>query len=112
MGAEIGTCGTSLVASIGRSRTAVRVAAYHVVFNIASVIVGLSFFVPFAQFAGSLAPGAGMQHQIANAHVLFNAIGAVGALMFTGTSAELLRKMIPDRYIEAPADALAAPSGF
>jgi phosphate:Na+ symporter len=111
MGAEIGTCGTSLIASIGRSRTAVRVAAYHVVFNIASVIVGLIFFLPFVALIQSFAAGVAMQHQIANAHVLFNTIGATAALFFTDTSAALLRKMIPDAQPQTAPGAIPATSG-
>jgi phosphate:Na+ symporter len=112
MGAEIGTCGTSLIAAIGRSRTAVRLAAYHVAFNVLSVIVGLIFFTPFVRLVASLAPSAGVEHQLANGHVLFNTIGAVVALMFTGIAADLLRWAIPDPQREAPAGAVAAPSSL
>lgn len=111
MGAEIGTCGTSLLASIGRSRTAVRVAAFHVAFNVASVAAGLALFEPFTRLVTAIPPAA-PSHQIANAHVMFNALGAVAALAFVRTAAAAMRKLIPDPPQEQYPQALAEPSSI
>jgi phosphate:Na+ symporter len=112
MGAEIGTCGTGVIASIGRSRTAVRVAVFHVLFNVASVVAGLVLFVPFVALVNSFAAGAALPHKLANAHVLFNSIGAGVALLFTQTSAAVLRKLVPDPGTGAMSAPVAAASGI
>ncbi|MCB1828735.1 MAG: Na/Pi cotransporter family protein, partial [Gammaproteobacteria bacterium] len=44
-GANIGTCVTAMLASIGKPREAVRAAAVHVLFNVAGVIIWF-FFIP------------------------------------------------------------------
>ncbi|MGI6101479.1 MAG: Na/Pi cotransporter family protein, partial [Bacillota bacterium] len=48
-GANIGTCVTALLASIGTSRTAKRTAVAHVVFNSVGTVVFLLFRQPFTQ---------------------------------------------------------------
>lgn len=111
IGAELGTCGTSAIASIGRSRTAVRVAAFHVLFNVASVVMGLILFAPFVSLVNAFAGGAAMPQKIAHAHVLFNSIGACAAVLFTRTSSALLRKLIPDRIAAGTAEAVPGASG-
>jgi Na+/phosphate symporter len=38
LGAEIGTCADTLLATIGRSRAAVKAGVFHLLFNVVSVI--------------------------------------------------------------------------
>ncbi len=42
LGAEIGTCADTLVATIGRNREAIRAGIFHLLFNIFTVIIGVS----------------------------------------------------------------------
>jgi phosphate:Na+ symporter len=95
LGAEIGTCADTLVASIGRSAAAVRAGLFHLVFNVASVAVGIALVGPLAALAASTA-GAPAQ-QIANAHVIFNVVGALAFLPLVRTAAAMLERVVPGR---------------
>ena len=80
LGAEIGTCADTLVATAGRSRAAVKAGLFHLLFNIASVGVGIALLGPLQAVAAWSAEDTGQR--IANAHVLFNIAGALIALPF------------------------------
>ena len=108
LGAEIGTCADTLVASAGRSRAAVRLGLFHLLFNIASVLVGVALVDALAAFATATADGAGQR--IANAHVLFNVAGALAALPFTGPAARALDALLPDRAPGPPCQSAVASS--
>jgi len=82
MGAEPGTCADTLVASIGRSRAALRTGLFHLVFNVFSIGLGLLLIDPFTALIKILSAGAPAGRQLANAHVLFNVIGV--ALVVAG----------------------------
>ncbi|WP_027407848.1 Na/Pi symporter [Anoxybacteroides tepidamans] len=81
LGANIGTCVTGLLASIGASREAKLTAYTHLWFNV--VGVGLFYFWihPLAAFVGLLTPKPDVQ--LAHVSVLFNVICSVVALPFT-----------------------------
>lgn len=95
LGAEIGTCSDTLMATIGRSRAAVRAGIFHLAFNIVTVTAGVALIEPLAALARWSSGEA--QHQIANAHVAFNAAGALALLWFTPLCARLLERLVPDR---------------
>lgn len=95
LGAEIGTCFDTLVASIGRSRAAVRIGLFHLLFNIVTVTIGVLAIEQLAGFARWSASGTGQQ--IANSHVLFNIAGALLVLPFTGWIAQALERVLPNR---------------
>jgi phosphate:Na+ symporter len=110
-GANIGTCVTAMLASIGKPREAVRAAAVHVLFNVAGVVLWFMFIPQLAHLVTWLSPshpelsgvdrlGAETPRQIANAHTIFN---VANTLIFIGLStqfARLVERMIPDRSIE------------
>jgi phosphate:Na+ symporter len=95
LGAEIGTCADTLVATLGRSREALRAGVFHLAFNVASAAVGLAFVAPLARLAQSL--GGDAARQIANAHVAFNVLGVVAALLVLGPAARALERLLPAR---------------
>jgi phosphate:Na+ symporter len=97
LGAEIGTCADTLVATVGRSAEAVRTGVFHLLFNIGTVILGVIFAVQLAGAAQWLAFGADVPRQIANAHLLFNVLGVVLVIGFTPWIARGLERLIPDR---------------
>jgi phosphate:Na+ symporter len=76
LGAEIGTCLDTLLASVGRSREAIRAGVFHLVFNLITVAIGVSLAESIATVAVWL-PGDSVSRQIANAHVFFNTAGAL-----------------------------------
>lgn len=94
LGAEIGTCADTLVATIGRSRPALRAGVFHLSFNLVSVAVGLALLGPLAALA--TATSGVVAQQIANAHVAFNVGGAVIFLLLTPWIARALEWLIPD----------------
>jgi phosphate:Na+ symporter len=106
MGAEIGTCADTLLATLGRSRAALRTGIFHLAFNIASVACGLMLFPAFVTVVRWMSANASVAHQIANGHVLFNTLGVVLFAWWTRPVARLLCKLIPDLppLVGEPAD--------
>lgn len=97
MGAELGTCADTLVASVGRSRAALRTGLFHLAFNIVSIITGLLLIVPFTQLVTWVSAGANPERQLANAHVLFNVIGVVAIAALVPFIADRLEQWLPDK---------------
>jgi phosphate:Na+ symporter len=97
LGAEIGTCADTLMASIGRSRDAIRAGVFHLGFNIVSVVIGLIFYRQLASLAVFLSPDAGAARHVANAHVLFNISGVLLFAWFTSPIANVLKRIVPGK---------------
>lgn len=95
LGAEIGTCADTLIATIGRSRAAVKAGIFHLVFNLCSVALGVLLIDRLAAFGAMTATDTGQR--IANAHVLFNVAGALIVLPFVGVVAGWLDRLVPER---------------
>jgi phosphate:Na+ symporter len=104
LGAEIGTCADTLMATIGRSREAVRVGVFHLLFNIITVSIGVAFAHPFTSLVTYISAGAGLSRQIANAHVLFNVTGVALFIGFVAPISKILQRFIPDKEERLPAD--------
>ncbi len=98
LGAEVGTCADTLLASIGRSVDAFRTAIFHLLFNVMTVSIGLIFANQLAAAGQWLAFGSdNAGRQIANAHVLFNVAGALAFVGLVPMVAKILERFIPDR---------------
>ena len=95
LGAEVGTCADTLVATIGRGRPALRTGVFHLLFNVVSATLGIIFAPLLVQLVLSVS-GEGVGRQIANAQILFNLIGVVAVIPFLPIVAQLLQKLIPD----------------
>ena len=107
-GANIGTCVTALLASIGKPREAVRAAFVHIFFNIGGVLLWVMLIDDLAELVRWLSPtypdlsgvdrlGAEVPRQIANAHTFFNVMNTLVFLGFTTQIARMTEKLIPDR---------------
>jgi phosphate:Na+ symporter len=98
-GANIGTCVTAGLASIGTSREAKRVALAHVIFKIAGVLLFIFWIPKFAHLIRSITAlsGSGAARQIANAHTLFNVGLGVVFLPLTSLFAKLIEKVMPSK---------------
>ncbi|NNK86050.1 MAG: Na/Pi cotransporter family protein, partial [Desulfobacterales bacterium] len=98
-GANIGTCITAGLASIGTSRDAKRVATAHVIFKIAGVLLFVFWIPSFADFIRLLAErfGSGTARQIANAHTIFNVTLALLFLPFTEYFSNFIIKILPEK---------------
>ncbi len=111
-GANIGTCVTAFLASIGKPREAVRVSLVHVMFNIAGVLIFLPFigvlenivvFISPKAVAGLSATealAATVPRQVANAHTIFNITCAFLFLPFVTYFAKIVYRVVPDKPIE------------
>lgn len=110
-GANIGTCVTALLASIGKSREAVRAATIHVLFNVLGVLVWLPLIDQLAHFVTWMSPGAPdltggarlaaeTPRQIANAHTVFNVANTLLFIGFAAPLARLVEWVVPDRPLE------------
>ena len=108
LGANIGTCVTAGLATIGKPREAVRAALVHTLFNVAGVLIWISFIPQLAEFAQWVSPAspglsgadqlaAETPRQIANVHTFFNIINAAIFIGFTTQMARLVEWLIPDR---------------
>jgi phosphate:Na+ symporter len=100
LGAEVGTCSDTLIATIGRGRAAIRTGVFHLLFNLASALLGILFAPYLVQLVLAVSPGAGVGRQIANAQILFNLIGVVVVIMFLPAIARGLEWIIPDTLRE------------
>jgi phosphate:Na+ symporter len=114
-GANIGTCVTALLASIGKQPHAVRPALVHVLFNVAGVLIWFSFIDELARLARWLSPAAPelkgvaqlaavMPRQIANAHTIFNVGNTLVFIWFTGVFAWVATRLAPDKRAAGPSE--------
>ncbi len=83
LGQNIGTCVTTLLASVNLSATGKRAAFIHFLFNTLGVILFFPFIGLLATAAMKLAP-LNPARQLAHAHSIFNIISTVLFLPFTG----------------------------
>ncbi|MBF0621676.1 MAG: Na/Pi cotransporter family protein [Magnetococcales bacterium] len=108
LGANIGTCVTAGLASIGKPREAVRVAIAHTTFNVMGAFLVVGFIPWFADLVRHISPvhpeltgleqlAAEVPRQVANAHTIFNLTMAVVFLPFTGLIARFCMMVAPDR---------------
>ena len=95
-GQNIGTCITSVLASIGTNRNAKRATLIHLLFNIigTTIFVIISLIAPFASFMESLSPG-NVAAQIANVHTVFNVATTIILLPFGYKIVDLTYKILP-----------------
>jgi phosphate:Na+ symporter len=118
-GANIGTCVTAMLASIGKPREAVRAAIVHVIFNVAGVLLWIMFIPQLAETVMLISPshpelsgierlGAETPRQIANAHTIFNIANTFIFIWFTAQLARFVEWVIPDRLLEEEGLAVSA----
>jgi len=109
-GANIGTCITAGLASIGTIRDAKRVAIAHVFFNIGGVLLFILLIPQLAEIVRWISPVSELTgieklamespRQIANAHTIFNITVGLIFLPFTTILAHYVYKVLPDKKIE------------
>jgi phosphate:Na+ symporter len=96
LGAEIGTCSDTLIATIGRGRPALRTGVFHLSFNLLSAVIGVLLAEQLVHLTQWISGSAGIGRQIANAQILFNVIGVTVVLPFLPAVAHALERSIPD----------------
>ncbi len=105
-GANIGTCFTALLATLGKGRESLQVALVHVIFNVVGVAIWFGFIPQLVDWVRVLSPSAEglsgtmrlaeeVPRQIANAHAIFNVTNTLLLLPFTTVIASLVKRMAP-----------------
>jgi phosphate:Na+ symporter len=98
LGANIGTCATALLASIGATISAKRAAIIHLFFKVFGVLIiflPFPFFVRLASMTASSLP-----RQIANAHTLFNVGITLVFLPLGFAMVKFVKMVLPGQVIE------------
>lgn len=96
IGAELGTCADTLLATARSTRQAVKTGLFHLSFNLVTIIIGLLLFVPFVGLIQYISNGSEIKHQIANAHLIFNVLGVLGFVGFIPLIEKILNYLLPD----------------
>lgn len=97
LGAELGTCSDTLLATINGSRQAIKTGLFHFFYSLITIILGLIFFSPFVRLVETISAGQGIDNHIANGHMLFNIIGVLVFLPFIGLIERAFNRMIPEK---------------
>ena len=104
-GAEVGTCLTALIAGLGSSPEARRVAVVHILFNTITVFITMPFIPQLARLAQHISPApawlppldglaAVLPRQIANSLTIFNLGWALLLLPLTNGFAGMARRLV------------------
>lgn len=100
LGAELGTCSDTLLATIRGSRHAIKTGLFHLLFNLTTIMLGLLMFSPFVAFVQWISGDAAViDKQVANAHLLFNVLGVLLALPFVNLIRRGFDRLMPDRQV-------------
>ncbi len=98
MGAEIGTCTDTIMATIKGSRQAVKTVMFHLFFNIISIVAGILLFRQFVSLVEMISHSMPIERMVANAHMLFNVIGAIFFIGLIPVFEKLLNLLLPDKH--------------
>ncbi|HAH04985.1 MAG TPA: hypothetical protein DCM05_00445 [Elusimicrobia bacterium] len=101
LGANIGTCATALLSSIGTSVEARRVAVAHLLFKVAGAALFFPLIVPFAKavywISTAFSSGVSAERLMANSHTVFNLGITLLFVGFTGQFARFVERLVPRR---------------
>ena len=111
LGANVGTCGTALLAAIGKSAEAVQVGVVHLIFNVVGVLFWVFFIPQMADLVRHISPSypdlqgvarlaAETPRQVANTHTIFSVASTLVLIWFTGPIARLAQIIVPKRVQE------------
>jgi len=108
LGANVGTCGTALLASIGKSAEAIQVGVVHLIFNVAGVLFWAFFIPQMAELARFISPSYPELHgvarlaaetprQVANTHTIFSVANTLVLIGFSEWIARFARMIVRTR---------------
>lgn len=118
LGDNLGTTITALLAAIGQSRDAKRVALSHCIFNLSGCLLFVWLIGPFASVVAAIPPAGPevevIARQIANAHTLFNVTMTALWLPMVSFMVRIVMAVLPDtprRPRKSVTDGEWAPDG-
>jgi phosphate:Na+ symporter len=97
LGANIGTCATGLIASVGLSRASRQASISQIIINVAGVLLFLPFIRPFIQLVRLTTTE--LPRQIANAHSIFNVVVSVILFPLVNYIALAAKKLSPEKDV-------------
>jgi len=97
LGAELGTCSDTLLATIGGRREAIKTGLFHLLFNLTTIFIGLMLFDPFVKLVKYISSGSSINAHIANAHMMFNILGVLCFLPFVPLVYRIMNRFLPDK---------------
>lgn len=104
LGDNIGTTITAILASIGQSRNAKRVALSHCMFNVSGALIFIWFVKPYAALIKAISPKGPevevISRQIANAHTCFNVTMTLLWLPLIWLLVKIVMTVIPEKSSE------------
>ncbi|MDY5905858.1 MAG: Na/Pi cotransporter family protein [Anaerovoracaceae bacterium] len=104
LGDNIGTTITAILASIGQSRNAKRVALSHCMFNVSGALIFIWFVKPYAALIQAISPKGPevevISRQIANAHTCFNVTMTLLWLPLIWLLVKIVMTFIPEKSLE------------
>lgn len=104
LGDNIGTTITAILASIGQSRNAKRVALSHCMFNVSGALIFIWFVKPYAALIQVISPNGPeveiISRQIANAHTCFNITMTLLWLPLIWLLVKIVMTFIPEKSSE------------
>lgn len=104
LGDNIGTTITAILASIGQSRNAKRVALSHCMFNVSGALIFIWFVKPYAALIQAISPKGPevevISRQIANAHTCFNVTMTLLWLPLIWLLVKIVMAIIPEKSSE------------
>jgi len=96
LGAELGTCADTLLATIRSNRQALKTGLFHLGFNVITISVGLICFPLFVQLIIKISGNSSLQQQVATSHMIFNILGVIIFLPFVNLIERLFNHLLPD----------------
>lgn len=96
LGAELGTCSDTLIATINGSKQALKAGLFHLIFNLTTILLGLIFFNYFVALIDFISEDSGIDNKIATSHFLFNFFGVLLFIPLSSVLEKLLNYFFPD----------------
>lgn len=97
LGAELGTCSDTLLATIRGNRQGIKTGLFHLIFNFTSIVICLLLFFPFVYFVEWVSGEVPLERILANAHFMFNFLGVLLFVWFLPVFEKVLNKLIPEK---------------
>lgn len=111
LGANVGTCGTALLASIGKSAEAAQVGVVHLLFNVIGVLFWVFLIPQLADLVRHISPSAPdlqgtarlaaeTPRQVPNTYTMFSVASTFILIWFAGPLGKLAQRIVPARHRE------------
>jgi len=95
LGANIGTCITAILASIGSTRTAKKASAAHLLFNVVGSVLAMILLPWFTRLVFFVSTKDDFAHLIANAHTAFNVLNTLLWIGFVPVMEKMVNHLVP-----------------